>query len=84
MTYTVNILRSAQKQLAKINREDQRRIISAIRDLANDPRPVGSKKLSGRDAWRIRIGDYRVIYEIDDDELLVLVVTLGHRREVYR
>ena len=84
MIYAVDTLRSAQKQLAKIDRQDHPRIISAIRSLADDPRPPGSKKLSGRPAWRIRIGPYRVIYEIYDDRLLVLVVTVGHRREVYR
>jgi mRNA interferase RelE/StbE len=84
VTYAVEILRSAQKQLAKVDRQDRARIISAIRALAKEPRPSGSKKLSGRLAWRIRIGVYRVIYEICDERLLVLVVTIGHRREVYR
>lgn len=84
VTYRVEILRSAQKQLAKIDRQDQSRIISAIRELANDPRPPGCNKLSGRPAWRIRVGTYRVIYEIHDDRLLVLVVTIGHRKDVYR
>lgn len=84
MTYSVEILRSAQKQLSKINRQDQDRIISAVETLANNPRPTGCKKLSGRPAWRIRIGSYRVIYEIQDDRFLVLVVHLGHRREIYR
>jgi mRNA interferase RelE/StbE len=84
VTYTVEILRAAQHQLARVDRRDLPRIISAIGDLANDPRPPGSKKLSGRPAWRIRVGDYRVIYEIQDDRLLVLVVTIRHRREVYR
>ena len=84
MSYTVEILRSAQKQLAAIDRQDQPRIISAIRTLANEPRPPGCKKLTGRPAWRIRVGVYRVIYEIHDNRLLVLVVAIGHRREVYR
>ena len=84
MTYRVEILRSAQKQLAKVDRLDRPRIIAAMRDLANDPRPSGCKKLSGRPAWRIRVGTYRVIYEIHDDRLVVLVVAIGHRREVYR
>jgi mRNA interferase RelE/StbE len=82
--YTVNILRSAQKELAGIHAADQSRIIAAIRSLAGVPRPSGSKKLSGRAAWRIRIGEYRVIYEINDEQRIVLVVTIGHRREVYR
>ena len=84
MTYTVIILRSAQRQLARIDRQDQPRIISAIQALADDPRPPGCKKLTGRDAWRIRVCVYRVIYEIDDDRLRVLVVAIGHRGGVYR
>ena len=84
MTYSVDILRSAQKQLGRIDRQDQSRIISAIQGLADNPRPQGCQKLSGRPAWRIRIGSYRVIYEIHDNQLLILIVALGHRREVYR
>ncbi len=84
MTYSVEILRSAQKQLARIDRQDQSRIISAIQSLEDNPRPQGCQKLTGRQAWRIRVGAYRVIYEIRDNELLVLVVTLGHRRDAYR
>lgn len=84
MTYRVTILRSAQKQLAGINPQDRPRIVSAIHSLAREPRPPGSKRLSGRPAWRIRVGQYRVIYEIHDDELLVLVVAVGPRGGVYR
>ncbi|MCD4776589.1 MAG: type II toxin-antitoxin system RelE/ParE family toxin [Candidatus Aegiribacteria sp.] len=84
MTYCIEILRSAQKQLSKINRQDQDRIISSIESLANNPRPDGCKMLSGRPAWRIRIGSYRVIYEIQDEILIVLIVRIGHRREIYR
>jgi len=84
MIYAVEILRTAQKQLAKIDRQAQSRIIDSIRGLAADPRPPGCKKLSDRPAWRIRIGAYRVIYEIHDDALVVLVVTIGDRKDVYR
>ena len=84
MTHSIEILRVAQKQLAKIDRARQQRIIDAIRLLADNPRPAGCKKLTGRTAWRIRIGSYRVIYEIHDDRLLVLVVTIGNRKDVYR
>ncbi len=84
MTYTLEILRSAQRQLAKVEPRDQGRIISAIGGLTRDPRPPGSKKLSGRPAWRIRVGDYRVVFVFHDDRLLVLVVAGGHRKEVYR
>ncbi|MBI2907413.1 MAG: type II toxin-antitoxin system RelE/ParE family toxin [Chloroflexi bacterium] len=84
MTYSVRIFRSAQRQLANIDRQDYSRIIASVRELAVDPRPAGSKKLSGRPAWRIRIGVYRVIYEIHDDQRLIVVVSVGHRRDVYR
>ena len=84
MTYAIEILRVAQKQLAKIDRARQQQIIDAIRLLADNPRPAGCKKLTGRTAWRIRIGTYRVIYEIHDDRLLVLVVTIGNRKDVSR
>ncbi|NCC62146.1 MAG: type II toxin-antitoxin system RelE/ParE family toxin [Verrucomicrobiae bacterium] len=79
MSYAVEILRSAQKQLAHIDRIEQNHIIDAIRNLAKNPRPVGCKKLSGRDAWRIRVGSYRVIYEIHEGQLRILVITIGHR-----
>jgi len=82
--YSLDILRRAQKQLARIDRQDHARVISAIEALSENPRPPGCKKLSGRPAWRIRIGSYRVIYEIHDDRLLVLVVAIGARREIYR
>ena len=84
MTYAVEILRRAQKQLAKINPQDHARIIAAIEALSKTPRPPGSKKVSARPAWRIRIGSYRVIYEIHDNLRLVLVVAIGDRREIYR
>ena len=84
MTYAIEILRVAQRQLAKIDRQHRPRIIDAIRALADRPRPPGCKKLSGRPAWRIRVGSSRVIYEIYDDRLVVLVVTIADRKEVYR
>lgn len=84
MTYSVSILRSAEKSLASLSPVIQDRIIAAIRRLAVNPRPPGVKKLTGREAWRIRVGDYRVIYEIGDGDLAILVVVVGHRREIYR
>ena len=84
MSYSVSILRSAQKSLASVPPVVQDRIVAAIRRLASNPRPPGVKKLTGRDAWRIRIADYRVIYEIRDATLTILVVDVGHRREIYR
>lgn len=84
MSHGLEILRTAQKQLAQIDSVDRDRIVAAIKDLADAPRPAGCKKLSGRPGWRIRVGSYRVIYEIHDDKLLILVVAVGHRREIYR
>jgi len=84
MIYSVEILRSAQKQLSRINRQDQTRIIEAIATLAANPRPTGCKKLSGRPAWRIRVGSHRVVYEVHDDQIIVLVVAIVHRKEIYR
>jgi mRNA interferase RelE/StbE len=60
------------------------RIIAAVRNLAEEPMPSGVKKLTGREAWRIRVGDYRIIYEIQDQALIVLVVSIGHRRDIYQ
>lgn len=77
--YTIEILVRAQRKLSKIPRADCERIITSIETLAEIPRPAGCKKLSGRPAWRIRIGEYRVIYEIEDDRLRVLVVEIGSR-----
>ena len=84
MTYSVSILRSAQKSLGSFSPAIQDRVVAAIRRLASNPRPPGVKRLSGRDAWRIRVGDYRILYEINDTDLTILVVDIGHRREIYR
>jgi mRNA interferase RelE/StbE len=84
LIYRVFVERSAQKDLFKIPQQYQNRIIRAIQSLAKNPRPSGSKKLSGRDAWRLRVGNYRVIYEVDDDRLSILVVVIGHRKDIYR
>ena len=84
MSYDLVIEKSAKKKLAKIPHPHRDRIIAAIRTLSITPRPSGVKKLSGRDAWRIRIRNYRVIYEIYDDKLVILVVEIGDRKEIYR
>ncbi|MBK1654094.1 type II toxin-antitoxin system RelE family toxin [Allochromatium vinosum] len=84
MIYSLKIRKSAQKSLAKISSAFQSKIIESIRDLSINPRPSGCKKLSGRGAWRIRVGDYRIIYEIYDGELVVAVILVGHRSEVYK
>jgi mRNA interferase RelE/StbE len=84
MTYTILILPRVQKQLRRLPRDPYERIRDTIRSLAKEPRPRGSVKLTGRDGWRVRIGDYRVVYEIRDDQRIVTVLDVGHRREIYR
>lgn len=85
MSYSVSYVPSAAKTLRKLDRQAARRLLEGIGELANDPRPPGCTQLKGGEGeLRIRVGDYRVIYEIHDDELVVLVLRLGHRREVYR
>ena len=81
--YNIEIKKSAGKELKKIKGKDQERIIQRIRGLARDPRPPGSKKLSGEEKYRIRQGNYRILYQIFDDIVLVVVVKIGHRRDVY-
>jgi mRNA interferase RelE/StbE len=71
------------RALRKLDPPVARRLQAAIALLAEDPRPPASRPLRGRPAWRVRVGDYRVIYTIEDDVLLIVVVTLGHRRDVY-
>jgi mRNA interferase RelE/StbE len=84
MTYALTILRRAQKELAALPRKNYELVRDAIRALGEAPRPSGCRKLVGRDGWRVRVGDYRVIYEIDDEERIVTVLHVGHRRNVYR
>ncbi len=82
--YQILIEKRARKALLKIAQRDQTKIIDAIQALKENQHPVGSKKLVGRDAWRIRIGNYRVIYEIYDEKLIIDVIDLGHRKDIYR
>ena len=74
---------SVEKELKKIPKQDQIRILRRIQQLADDPRPDGCKKLSGQERYRIRQGDYRILYEIEDQRLIVVIVRIGHRRDVY-
>lgn len=84
MSYDILIRRRAQKELAQLSRDDYERAKESIGNLSDTPRPAGCKKLTGRDGWRIRAGDYRVIYEIDDTARTVIVLHVGHRRDVYK
>ncbi|MDA8035321.1 MAG: type II toxin-antitoxin system RelE/ParE family toxin [Actinomycetota bacterium] len=81
--YRVEVRPSALRALRKLHPDVRPRIQGAIALLAEDPRPPAARALRGRPAHRIRVGDYRIIYTIHDDVLLVVVVTLGHRRDVY-
>ncbi|MBU6495772.1 MAG: type II toxin-antitoxin system RelE/ParE family toxin [Acidobacteria bacterium] len=83
-TYDIDFRPAALRELRKIDRSTQPRIRGAIALLAQDPRPPASRPLRGRDGYRLRVGDYRIIYTIDDGVLLIVVVTNGHRREVYQ
>ena len=83
-SYSIEIKRSAARELAELPKQDRLRVIARIEQLAHDPRPSGSEKLSGQERYRVRQGDYRILYEIHDHVLLVMVVRIGHRREVYR
>lgn len=85
MHYQIEWLPAARRQIRKLPRPAAKRVFSLIDSLAENPRPEGCRKLSGHDArFRVRSGDYRALYEVRDEVLVVLVVTVGHRREVYR
>jgi mRNA interferase RelE/StbE len=81
--YRIEVRPAAVRALGKLDRDVQPRIRAAIALLAEDPRPPASRPLRGRPGYRVRVGDYRVIYTVADEVLLIVVVTLGHRRDVY-
>lgn len=83
MTYRIQVLPSAVRAIKKLPPQAKRRIQAVIELLADEPRPPAAKKLTARPEWRVRTGDYRVLYRIQDDVLTVVVVHAGHRREVY-
>ena len=85
MTYRIQVASAAVRQLRKLDPAARRRVEAAIELLADQPRPSGAKKLVGGDGeWRVRTGDYRIVYEIRNEVLLVLVVAIGHRRDIYQ
>jgi mRNA interferase RelE/StbE len=85
MTYRIEVAPAAVRQLRKLDPAARRRVQAAVELLADQPRPNGAKKLVGGDGeWRVRTGDYRIVYEIHDEVLLVLIVALGHRRDIYQ
>lgn len=82
--YRIELKKSVLKDFSSIPKKDLQRIIVAIESLADDPRPPQSKKLSGLEQYRLRQGNYRILYSIKDDVLIVFVVAVGHRKEIYR
>ncbi|MFP5212031.1 MAG: type II toxin-antitoxin system RelE family toxin [Acidobacteriota bacterium] len=83
--YTVEFSRPAQKQLSKLPETIRKKIYARIESLGDNPRPEGCKKLVGAEPlYRLREGDYRIIYQVEDQVLTILVIRIGHRREVYR
>lgn len=83
-SYKIEIKRSAARELERLPLKDRRRVVSRIKGLAREPRPYGSQKLSGEQSYRVRQGDYRVVYTVDDAEPTVTVFKIAHRRDVYR
>ncbi|GAA6616793.1 type II toxin-antitoxin system RelE family toxin [Scytonema sp. NUACC26] len=83
MSYTIIILRRAQKELQDLPVEIYERVRDDIRALTENPRPPSCLKLTNREGWRIRVSSYRVIYEIDDEQKIITVLQVGHRRDVY-
>ena len=83
MTYRVEFTTAAAREIHKLPRRVRDRLLDAIEDLVDDPRPHTAKELVGQTAWRIRVGDYRVIYDVFDDALTVTIVRAAHRREAY-
>lgn len=83
--YEIRIMPAAQKEIDRLPQRARERVEAAIVSLADNPRPVGSKKLRTlKDTYRVRVGNYRIIYQVFDDELVILVVTVGDRKDIYR
>lgn len=83
-TYRIFFKRSVEKDLSVIPKKDVRKILDRIKTLESDPRPPGCEKLTGQERYRLRQGLYRIVYSIQDDELIIWVVKVGHRKDVYR
>ena len=83
-SYRLVIKPSASKEIEALPKQDRKRVVNKIQGLAEDPRPVGCEKLSGNEQYRLRQGNYRILYSIEDRILIVMVVKIAHRKEVYR
>ena len=84
MKYEVRVIPAAEREMDKLPTPIHTRISRRILSLEDNPRPKGTKKLSGREEYRLRVGDYRVLYTVDDKNSIVTIFTVGHRREAYR
>ena len=84
MNHEVRFTRPARKDLRRLDRKDQQRVVEAAESLADEPRPQGAEPVKNTPYLRIRVGQYRIVYEVRDEELLILVIRAAHRREVYR
>lgn len=85
MTYRIEVARAAARQLRKLDPQARRRVQAAVELLAEEPRPAGARKLvGGAGEWRVRTGEYRIVYEIHDQVLLILAPAVGHRRDIYK
>jgi mRNA interferase RelE/StbE len=82
--YSIEIKKSAAREIEDLPLADRRRVVERIGTLAEDPRPPGCEKLAGGERYRVRQGDYRIVYSIEDQHLIVWIVKVGHRRDVYR
>lgn len=83
-SYRLVIKPSASKEIEALPKQDRKQVVAKIQGLSKDPRPVGCEKLSGNEQYRLRQGNYRILYSIEDQILVVVVVKIGHREEVYR
>ena len=85
MAYEIEVIRSAARELRRLDSQVRRRVLAKIESLKADPRPAGCRKLTGsEDLWRVRVGEYRVVYTIRDARLVVVIIRARHRRDVYR
>jgi mRNA interferase RelE/StbE len=84
MAYTVTYSPRGERSVRKISQQARETVLSALQELSKNPRPPGAIKLKGMDAWRLRVNDYRVIYEINDGAAQVLVIKVAHRKEAYK
>ena len=82
--YKIELRRKAQRGLDRLPEDDFNAVLGRVKDLANTPRPKGVEKIKSAGLWRVRQGDYRIVYSIDDGQKTVTILRIGHRREIYR